>query len=297
MSSTVPPGIPAGWYSDPAGFDQLRWWDGAGWTPHLAPRPSPMPPPAPQAPTFPPPVAQTPMFPMPMTQAPVSQTAVLQTPGVQTLAPPGNWNTVSSWFVAASPAFFAVAYILEFPILAAQSDLSFRSGAIAGASFIPFLVAVIFATVDRHALKKRGYSLPASVWWMLLTPLAYLIVRTLKLRREVGRGSGPLWVWIAAWAISSVIIGVVTVQMLPAITNSQNSSNLARGIQDGMNSRGGNYLVTCPPSAPLTVGARFSCTALDQTARVSHILVIDVVAGANGQPTVKLESVTPPISQ
>jgi hypothetical protein len=281
MSSTVPPGIPAGWYSDPAGFDQLRWWDGAGWTPHLAPRPIPMPPPVPQAP----------MFPMPITQAPGSQT-----PGVQTLAPPGNWNTVSSWFIALSPTFFAAAYILEFLRVAGQPNLSLVFGAIAGSSFVPFVVAVIFATVDRHVLKKRGYPIPASVWWMLLTPLAYLIVRTVKLRREVGRGSGPLWVWIAAWAVSSVIIGVVTVQMLPAITNSQNSSNLARGIQDGMNSRGGNYLVTCPPSAPLTVGARFSCTALDQTAHVSHIIVIDVVADANGQPTVKLESVTPPIS-
>jgi hypothetical protein len=297
MSSTVPPGIPAGWYSDPAGFDQLRWWDGAGWTTHLAPRPIPMPPPVPQAPTFLPPVAQAPMFPVPMFPVPMTQAPVLQTPVAQTVAPPGNWNTVSSWFVALSPTFFAAAYILEFLRVAGQPNLSLVFGAIAVSSFVPFVVAVIFATVDRHALKKRGYPLPASVWWMLLTPLAYLIVRTVKLRREVGRGSGPLWVWIAAWAISSVIIGVVTVQVLPAITNSQNSSNLARGIQDGMNSKGGDFLVTCPPSAPLTVGARFSCTALDQTARVSHILVIDVVAGANGQPTVKLESVTPPISR
>jgi hypothetical protein len=281
MSSTVPPGIPAGWYSDPAGFDQLRWWDGTGWTRHLAPRPIPTPPP----------VAQAPVFPMPITQAPV-----LQTPAVQTLAPPGNWNTVSSWFVALSPMFYAVAYILEFPRAVGQPNFSYEFGVLAGSAFVPFVVAVIFATVDRHALKKRGYPVPASVWWMLLSPLAYVIVRTVKLRREVGRGSGPLWVWIAAWAVSSVVIAAVTVQMLPAITNSQNSSSLARGIQDGMNSRGGNYLVTCPPSAPLTVGARFSCTALDQTARVSHILVIDVVAGANGRPTVKLESVTPPIS-
>ncbi|MDQ1574767.1 MAG: hypothetical protein QOH44_2326 [Actinomycetota bacterium] len=292
MSSTVPPGIPAGWYSDPAGFDQLRWWDGAGWTLHLAPRPIPMPPPVPLAPTSLPPVAEAPMFPMPITQAPV-----LQTPVAQTVAPPGNWNTVSSWFVALSPIFYAAAYILEFPRAAGQPNISYVFGVLAGSAFVPFVVAVIFATVDRHALKKRGYPLLASVWWMLLSPLAYLIVRTLKLRREVGRGSGPLWLWIAAWAVSSVVIGVATVQMLPAITNSENSSSLARGIQDGLNSHGAKYLVTCPPSAPLTVGARFSCTALDQTARVSHILVIDVVAGANGQPTVKLESVTPPISQ
>jgi hypothetical protein len=242
-------------------------------------------------------VAEAPIFPMPITQAPVSQAPVLQAPAAQTLASPGNWNTVSSWFVALSPMFYAAAYIFEFPRAAGQPNSSYVFGALAGSAFVPFVVAVIFAAVDRHALKKRGYPLPASVWWMLLSPLAYLIVRTVKLRRGVGRGSGPLWLWIAAWAVSSVVIGVATVQMLPAITNSENSSSLARGIQDGLNSHGAKYLVTCPPSAPLTVGARFSCTALDQTARVSHILVIDVVAGANGQPTVKLESVTPPISQ
>jgi hypothetical protein len=276
MSSTVPPGIPAGWYSDPAGFDQLRWWDGTGWTQHLVPRPTPM-----HAP-----VIRVPEVPQPFAQQPFAQA---------TLATPGKANTVSSWFIALSPVFYAVAYILTLSNAAAQPGVSYSYGAIAGS--IAFVAAIIFAAVDRHALKKRGYPAPASVWWVLLTPLAYLIVRTVKLRREVGRGSGPLWVWIAAWALSSLLIGVATVQMLPGITNSQNSSSLARGIQEGLNSKGGHYLVTCPPSAPLTVGARFSCTALDETARISHILVIDVVAGVNGQPTIKLESVTPAISQ
>lgn len=42
----------AGWYEDPRGEADLRWWDGAAWTAHTAPRPggatpAPGPPPAP----------------------------------------------------------------------------------------------------------------------------------------------------------------------------------------------------------------------------------------------------------
>ncbi len=34
-----PPGTPAGWLPDPSGMpDTLRYWDGAGWTQHVAKR-------------------------------------------------------------------------------------------------------------------------------------------------------------------------------------------------------------------------------------------------------------------
>ncbi|MGE3810264.1 MAG: DUF805 domain-containing protein [Candidatus Nanopelagicales bacterium] len=36
-ASSVPA---AGWYADPAGSGQLRYWDGGGWTAHLSPVPS-----------------------------------------------------------------------------------------------------------------------------------------------------------------------------------------------------------------------------------------------------------------
>lgn len=48
MSTTTDTPVPAGWYSDPVEFaepglrTQCRWWNGAEWTDHVAPLPTPM---------------------------------------------------------------------------------------------------------------------------------------------------------------------------------------------------------------------------------------------------------------
>ncbi|NMD55228.1 DUF2510 domain-containing protein [Tsukamurella conjunctivitidis] len=34
-----PPSVPANWYPDPDNGELLRYWDGAAWTAHTAPRP------------------------------------------------------------------------------------------------------------------------------------------------------------------------------------------------------------------------------------------------------------------
>ncbi|MET4781504.1 DUF2510 domain-containing protein [Glaciihabitans sp. UYNi722] len=32
MPSVNPSAVPAGWYRDPLGLPQVRWWNGASWT-------------------------------------------------------------------------------------------------------------------------------------------------------------------------------------------------------------------------------------------------------------------------
>jgi hypothetical protein len=39
MSASTPSAAPAGWYADPYGSGALRYFDGAYWTPHVAPGP------------------------------------------------------------------------------------------------------------------------------------------------------------------------------------------------------------------------------------------------------------------
>src|ERR1700712_2357351 len=46
--------VPAGWYSDPAGTTDLRWWDGLRWTTQLQAPPAPVEP----APVMPAPTAE-----------------------------------------------------------------------------------------------------------------------------------------------------------------------------------------------------------------------------------------------
>ena len=38
MPTAMPTGVPAGWHADPAGRHEVRYWDGAAWTPHVADR-------------------------------------------------------------------------------------------------------------------------------------------------------------------------------------------------------------------------------------------------------------------
>jgi hypothetical protein len=308
MSNTVPPTIPAGWYSDPTDASQLRWWNGSAWSQHVQQRPAPISPtPVEAAPVVSAQVEAAQVEPAQAAVEPVRFTPVTETPLVRTQlvetaasvddeAVPTRSNTVSSWFVALSPFYYAIAFIIALPALASIAGVAVLGAIAAAVLVIPFAIALIFAISDFSALKKRGIPRPAAPGWMFLTPLVYLIVRTVRVRRATGKGSAPLWVWIAAWAVSSAIIGISTVQIIPAVTNFQNSSSLARGIEDGMNSQGGKFQVTCPPTAPLTVGSTFTCSAFDAATQTRHSLVIDVVAGTNGQPTVQLRTVTPPIT-
>ncbi len=46
MSDQTANAAPAGWYPDPGGRQQQRWWDGTQWTAHFQPFPAPVPAPA-----------------------------------------------------------------------------------------------------------------------------------------------------------------------------------------------------------------------------------------------------------
>ena len=35
-AGTATPAVPAGWYADPAGRFELRYWDGSTWTEHVS---------------------------------------------------------------------------------------------------------------------------------------------------------------------------------------------------------------------------------------------------------------------
>ena len=307
----------AGWYTDPGGSGHLRWWDGTAWSAHLAPQPTPAPTPAPApTPVVPlPPVAQAPAVYEPAMTADNQPYVPLQGSwntntqsvgsslgGAEDFARPAQWNTVWVWLLAFSTLLLTLAYAVTFAVEGTGTPTTELTG-VAALAVGSFVLEILFALADRRKLLSWGHLRPASVWWMLLGPLFYLIFRAVAVRREVGRGLAPLITYIVVAVGSSIILTIGSAIFLPAflagrgvIVGSVSGSAFASSLQSGLNEQGGNYTVTCPPTIPTTVDSTFSCTAITSGSGDVHTLKIEVIRGADGQPTTKLLSVSPPFS-
>ena len=316
MSNTAGPSIPAGWYRDPGGSDQLRWWDGTAWTAHLAPSPTP--------------VVQAPVVQAPVVQPPVVQVPVVQeqqyvpfqnawSSGEVQFARPVAWNTAGAWLLATSVFWTAGIGFLAGAILAAA--LGSKSVEVGGrlstigiiaevvVSIIAWVLMVVAAAGDNASLKRHGYLRPTSVLWILLVPpLVYLIIRTVRVRSESGRGAAPLVFYIVSTVAIYAIAIVASIALAGSLagggilnpaTNAANATSLASGITTGLERNGGSYSVTCTSFAkPISQPVNVSCAAIDLATKQSHTLIINIEPGVAGaDPTVKLLSVTPPISK
>jgi hypothetical protein len=316
MTNTSGPTTPAGWYADPAGSVNLRWWDGATWTAHFAPRPTPTP-----APT---PVVQTPPLPQVSAYRPATATGEPYVPfqgswnqssqgggygGVGEFAQPSQWNTGGAWLLAFSPIITIITIIglvaaygstLSATLATPDNSLTFILPAI---QFGVFLLGVLFAAMDRSKLRSFGYLRPASIWWTLLAPWAYLIARGIAVSREVRHGFGPLIAYIISF-VGIVLLGIGVAIAIPIILGTQGAASNAAyevqfiaGLEKGLDENGGHYNVNCPPIIPTTINAQFSCTATDTSTNTAHTLNMEIVQGADGKLTPKLLSVSPPITQ
>jgi hypothetical protein len=74
---------------------------------------------------------------------------------------------------------------------------------------------------DRARLRLLGHDTTASPWWIVLSPLVYLIVRSVRVRQCTGRrGSGPLTTYICLYIappIAIIVASVVTSALYGAI--------------------------------------------------------------------------------
>jgi hypothetical protein len=308
MTNMSGPTTPAGWFPDPAGSGNLRWWDGAAWTEHLTPRPTPMPTPVVQAPTAPaaaapgmPTVAGEPYVPF---QGSLSQSPNGTAYGQGGFAGPSQWNTASAWILAFSPLYTSAVIVLIFILTAAGNPSNATpatSGSIFGADIVLIIVEVLLAVSDRRKLRSYGFQQTASVWWILLGPVIYLIVRAVNVWREARHGIAPMITNIVVTVVSGVLIGTLAAVSVIASQGDFGSAaysvQFAAGVEKVLNENGGHYVVECPPTFPATINSQFSCTATDASTNTVHTLTIEVVQGANGTPTEKLLSVDPPLTQ
>jgi hypothetical protein len=193
--------VPAGWFPDPGGTATVRWWDGASWTSELRAVviPNPPSPPAEAASPAPAPApAPAPSEPAERPYVPFQASAAMIRPTVT-----GISSTRTVWWIAFEPLWGVVTQVILFGLLnsfgippAAVIALVFT---VLNAGIVVVLVALAFA--DRRALLAGGNQSAASPWWVLLTPLAYLIARSIEVAKwEVGAWTPLIW-----WIVSAVL--------------------------------------------------------------------------------------------
>ncbi|MFB2596334.1 DUF2510 domain-containing protein [Herbiconiux sp. P17] len=210
---------PAGWYADPAGSPQLRWWDGAGWTDHLQ---------APATPATAPASASASSAPAYGQQAPAyaySYPTAAAIPSVPAGTPAYG---PFIWVITLLPL---ISFLL-IPLLLPSLEQSMRSsladpygnqplyggysmsglviqGVVNLLSLLIAAAVIVLAYFDHRWLLRNGYVRPFHWAWAFLGTV-YPIGRSVVVRRRSGRGIAPMWVAIAIAALGLIIgIGIV----------------------------------------------------------------------------------------
>ena len=179
--------IPAGWYDEPSGGPGKRWWDGTNWTSHTQQDFAPV-----AVPTFAPSTGAHPQAVLP--QQPL---AVAQRIGE------GVEDSRAAWWIAFSPLWSIVGQAIVVSAILALTSTQL-------APFVPGLIVLnvvlwaailALAFVDRALLRSGGNATTASPFWVLLSPLAYLIARA----RQVQMYAAGAWTVVIWWCVALVL--------------------------------------------------------------------------------------------
>lgn len=194
------PSIPAGWYPDPTGAAQLRWWDGETWTeevsalvnaavPSVVPyslRPAPA--------TVSAGTAVYNAFIWIVTMLPLVSilTLLTRSTSVLVMTPSDPYAIYRDPTTLASVAFGALVYAS----------------------------AVALSYFDRKRLLRDGFDRPFHWAWTFLNSGIYVIGRSVIVGRRAGRGRAPIWVWIAITLLGvTVAIAKVVQTIAPLLAN------------------------------------------------------------------------------
>lgn len=88
----------------------------------------------------------------------------------------------------------------QFDLLTSPSYLALTLG-----GFVTYGLCVLFAFLDRRELITRGVPQPFHWAWTFLSSPAYVIGRSIIVRRRTGQGIAPMWVAIGLYALSIVV--------------------------------------------------------------------------------------------
>ncbi|HEY4268395.1 MAG TPA: DUF2510 domain-containing protein [Galbitalea sp.] len=184
-SAGATPTTPAGWYKDPADSARLRWWDGSQWTSTV--QNAPLGRPAEAA------------------YVPFQRSAQIE----QATNSPGLAYTRTMWWISAQPIWGVVTQVMLFALVTAfgsvPAAILVPGYLILNLALLAVLVGLAFA--DRRALLQGGNQSAASPWWMLLSPLVYLILRA----RQVALWEEGAWAAVLWWSIAAVLSPVLAI--------------------------------------------------------------------------------------
>lgn len=119
-------------------------------------------------------------------------------------------GTAGAWLLAFSPllTLLLVVGVGALVLVDPLSPVAAISAWVASGLTLAWLVLAVVA--DFRRLGALGYASRPSVFWIILGPLPYLISRTVHVHRATGRGSAPLWVYLAV----SALAGAATVALV-----------------------------------------------------------------------------------
>lgn len=172
-----------GWYADPAGTPQQRWWDGAQWSDRL-----------------------------------YDSSAVASASQPPQVAAGTPANTPFIWAVVLLPLLslltFAFWDIESYMRRTAEGDpfALFEPGyvLITATSWLLFGATVVLSFLDYRQLQRRGFVRPFHWAWSFLSSLVYVIGRAVVIGNRGGSAWGPIWV-LAAVTVVSVTVALIKV--------------------------------------------------------------------------------------
>jgi Protein of unknown function (DUF2510) len=184
---------PPGWYPDPAGKPQSRWWDGAQWTDHVHdPQVQPyqvaVPLKAPEG-TKPYTLFIWLIVLLPLIEYPLLFLI--------------DWGDYFRNSLSAS-AYGTASYSSVLSIFTPQYLIVIASG------WVLYGASAVFAYRDWKELKRREVPSPFHFAFVFISSLVYVIGRSVVIRRRTGSGIAPMWVAI----IFTVVGGFATVTVI-----------------------------------------------------------------------------------
>jgi Protein of unknown function (DUF2510) len=126
---------------------------------------------------------------------------------------PTTSSTESVWALAFTPW---IATLSSLGAALVYTLVTPQIGAIVAGALVPILWMLATAVQDRKSLLELGFQVPASSWWILLGPLAYMIARTIRVAQVTEKGRAPL-VLLLLNTIAVPAAVFAAIQFLPSI--------------------------------------------------------------------------------